>query len=50
MIQVEFANQFGFKVSTLQDWEQKRRNPEAPARALLMVIAKEPEAVKRALG
>jgi len=48
--QTEFASQFGFKLSTLRDWEQKRRHPEAPARAFLTVIERDPEAVRRALG
>jgi len=34
----------------LKDWEQHRRDPEGPARTLLLVIDREPEAVRRALG
>ena len=49
MTQAEFAGRFGIKLATLQDWEQKRRTPDTPARVLLTVIAKEPEAVLRAL-
>lgn len=49
MTQASFANYFGFKIGTLRDWEQGRRVPEAPTRALLCVIDKEPEAVHRAL-
>lgn len=49
MTQAEFAGRFGIKLATLQDWEQKRRTPDTPARVLLTVIAKEPEAVQRAL-
>lgn len=47
--QTEFAHQFGIPPGTLRDWEQHRRHPEGPARVLLVVIDKEPEAVNRAL-
>jgi putative transcriptional regulator len=50
MTQPEFAARFGIQVGTLRDWEQKRRRPEGPARVLLTVIDREPEAVKRALS
>ena len=49
MTQAGFAGRFGIKLATLRDWEQKRRTPDTPARVLLTVIAKEPEAVLRAL-
>ena len=45
-----FAAKFGIKEATLRDWEQRRRQPEGAARVLLMVIAREPEAVRRALA
>jgi putative transcriptional regulator len=48
--QTEFAHRFGIPPGTLRDWEQHRRRPEGPARVLLVVIAKEPEAVNRALA
>jgi len=32
-------------VGTLRDWEQRRKNPDATARAYLTVIARNPEAV-----
>ena len=47
--QSEFALMIGVSVSTLQNWEQGRRVPEGPARALLKVAAKNPVAVARAL-
>ena len=47
--QVEFAQMIGVSVSTLRNWEQGRRVPEGPARALLMVAAKNPRAVAEAL-
>jgi putative transcriptional regulator len=49
LTQQEFAVRFGFSVNTLRHWEQGRRVPEGPARAYLLVIGREPEAVQRAL-
>jgi putative transcriptional regulator len=49
MSQEEFAQHFGVNKRTVQDWEQGRRRPSGPARALLVVIDREPEAVHRAL-
>jgi putative transcriptional regulator len=43
--QGKFAALLGISVSTLQNWEQGRRIPEGPARVLLQVAAKHPEAV-----
>ena len=48
--QSEFALMIGVSVATLQNWEQGRRRPEGPARALLKVAAENPEAVADALG
>ncbi|SRR6266508_4041208 len=48
--QAQFANKFGISAGTLKDWEQRRKQPDGPARVLLMVIDKEPEAVERALA
>jgi len=48
--QAEFALMLGVSVSTLQNWEQGRRRPEGPARALLKVAAENPEAVAAALA
>lgn len=47
--QSEFALMIGVSVSTLQNWEQGRRQPEGPARALLKVAAENPAAVAAAL-
>ena len=47
--QAGFAQRFGFAKRTVQDWEQRRRRPEASARVLLTIIDREPEAVERAL-
>jgi putative transcriptional regulator len=48
--QSEFALMIGVSVSTLQNWEQGRRRPDGPARALLKVASENPEAVSKALG
>jgi putative transcriptional regulator len=48
--QSEFALMLGVSVATLQNWEQGRRRPEGPARALLKVAAKNPDAVAAALA
>lgn len=50
MTQMEFAAKFCISVSTLRHWERGDRNPQGPALALLNVVAKEPQAVLRALG
>ena len=47
--QSAFARTFGLDLGAVQAWEQGRRQPERTARILLAVIAREPEAVKRAL-
>ena len=48
--QSEFAQMIGVTVSTLQNWEQGRRQPHGPARALLVVAAKAPSVVAKALA
>ena len=47
--QNEFAKLFGLSKRTREHWEHGRRVPSGPARAFLTVIAREPEAVRRAL-
>ena len=48
--QPDFATAFGVSVGTIRNWEQGRRRPEGPARVLLNVIDRKPEAVREALG
>jgi len=48
--QAEFALMIGGSLATLQNWEQGRRFPEGPARALLKIAAEKPEAVIEALS
>ena len=49
LTQGQFAAMIGISVRTLQHWEQGRRTPEGPARALLTIAAKNPKAVLMAL-
>lgn len=49
MTQAAFAARFAIELRTVQNWEQGQRRPEGPARVLLQVIDREPEAVMRAL-
>jgi putative transcriptional regulator len=48
--QTEFAHLIGVSVATLRNWEQGRRRPKGPARALLKVAATNPEIVAAALA
>ncbi|MCZ7567882.1 MAG: helix-turn-helix domain-containing protein [Ardenticatenaceae bacterium] len=43
--QTQFARLLGISVRTLQNWEQGRRVPEGPARVLLLVAGKHPDAI-----
>lgn len=43
--QPKFAALLGISVDTLQNWEQKRRRPDGPAKVLLRVAATHPEAL-----
>ncbi len=47
--QNEFALMIGVSVRTLQNWEQGRRKPEGPAKALLRIASRNPRAVLEAL-
>lgn len=49
LTQNQFSGMIGVSIKTLQNWEQGRREPEGPAKALLRVVEKEPQAVLRAL-
>jgi putative transcriptional regulator len=49
LTQEEFARRYHIPLGTLRDWEQGRSEPDQPARAYLLVIAHDPEAVRRAL-
>jgi putative transcriptional regulator len=50
MTQAEFASTFGISLGTLRHWERGDRSPRGPALVLLNVLAKDPQAVMRALA
>ena len=47
--QAEFAARFHLPLGTIRDWEQGAHRPDKAAQVLLTVIAKDPDAVTRAL-
>lgn len=50
LTQVQFAQCIGIEVATLRNWEQGRREPTGPAKALLTAIKNDPKHVLQALG
>jgi putative transcriptional regulator len=50
LTQLEFAGRLGVPVETIRNWEQGKRMPRGPARALLAVIEHAPETVFAALA
>jgi putative transcriptional regulator len=48
--QEDFAAQFRIPIGMLRNWETGRDEPDATVRAYLRVIAREPAAVRKALG
>src|ERR1700747_1828873 len=50
LTQQEFAAKLGVPVETIRNWEQGKRAPRGPARALLAVIAHAPDTVFAALA
>jgi putative transcriptional regulator len=48
--QEDFAARFHIPIGTLRDWEQGRVAPDQAAQAYLTVIARNPEAVRKALN
>src|ERR1700753_1443722 len=50
LTQEEFAARLGVPVETIRNWEQGKRAPRGPARALLAVIAHSPDMVFAALA
>jgi putative transcriptional regulator len=49
LTQEEFAGRFHIPLGTLRDWEQGAAAPDQSTRAYLTVIARDPEAVRKAL-
>jgi putative transcriptional regulator len=47
--QVAFAKRIGVPVDTVRNWEQGKRAPQGPARALLRIIDRAPEMALQAL-
>ncbi len=50
LTQREFAERIGVSKRTLENWEQGRRVPQGPARVLLLLLGKDPEAVLKTLA
>jgi putative transcriptional regulator len=50
LTQTAFAAQIGVPVETVRNWEQGKRSPRGPARALLRVIERAPAAAFAVLG
>ncbi|MGP0090848.1 MAG: helix-turn-helix domain-containing protein [Xanthobacteraceae bacterium] len=50
LTQEEFSARFKIPLGTLRDWEQGKVEPDQAARAYLTVIARDPEAVRKALN
>lgn len=48
MTQEAFSAAYGVPLRTLQEWEQRRAEPDATAAAYLQAIANDPAAVARA--
>jgi DNA-binding transcriptional regulator YiaG len=49
LTQDEFAKLIRVSIKTLQNWEQRRREPTGPAAALLKIVATEPQVALRSL-
>lgn len=49
LTQASFAKNIGIEVSTLRNWEQGRREPTGPAKALLTALRNDPKHVMQAL-
>ncbi len=49
MTQEQFSQLLGVSLRTFQNWEQGRREPEGPAKVLLQVAAKHPDAILDAI-
>jgi putative transcriptional regulator len=49
LTQEEFAARYHIPLGTLRDWEQGRSEPDQPARAYLVVIARAPQKVAELL-
>jgi putative transcriptional regulator len=50
LTQAEFAARIGVPLETVRNWEQGKRSPRGPARALLKLIAQVPDVAFSVLG
>ena len=50
LTQAAFARSLRLPLGTVRDWEQGRRQPDAPALALLRIVERNPTAALRALA
>jgi putative transcriptional regulator len=50
LTQAEFAARIGVPIETVRNWEQGKRAPRGPARALLRLIEKAPDVAFAVLG
>lgn len=50
MTQEEFSAAYNIPLGTLRDWEQRRKLPDATARAYLKVIERDPKMIAKLLG
>jgi len=50
LTQAEFAERIGVPIETVRNWEQGKRSPRGPARALLKVIEQAPDLAFAALA
>ena len=48
--QAEFARAYHLPIGTIRDWEQNRRQPDAPARVLLSIIERDPHTIEQLLA
>jgi putative transcriptional regulator len=50
LTQAEFAFRIGVPIETVRNWEQGKRSPRGPARALLKLIERAPDVAFQILG
>lgn len=50
MTSAQFAEAFRLPLDTVRDWEDERSYPDAPARALLTAISRDPQTMRRLIG
>lgn len=48
--QTQFAEAYRLPIGTVRDWEQNRRQPDAPARILLTLIRADPNGIEKMIA